>query len=149
MALVADRIGTQSYQQPMGMITNTNVIRAEHPVYGFQEIVIDGQQRLRATAEFMQDKFRVRGELYSEQSVPFKRSFTMHDGKTAIVLCNYKTEKECAELYLRLLRAGTSHTPAEIKKAEAFMRGTSPGWCRRCATPDVVRDPHTCKKDKS
>jgi hypothetical protein len=94
----------------------------EHSVYGFREIVIDGQQRLRATAEFMQDQFSVRGELFGEQSDRFKRSFTMHDGKTTIILCTYKTEKECAELYLKLLRAGTSHTPAEIKKAENFIR---------------------------
>lgn len=198
MALKADRIGTQTYYQPMGMIANTNIIRAgqdgelpgwcltpafqrgsvwtldqkvawiesilmgiglpalfvnrfpdEHPVYGFREIVIDGQQRLRATAEFMQDKFRVRGELYSEQSIPFKRSFTMHDGKTSIVFCAYKTEKECAELYLKLLRAGTSHTSAEIKKAEAFIKNGPPKFCRRCAMPDIVRDPHTCKKAKA
>jgi hypothetical protein len=93
-----------------------------HPKYGWQEIVIDGQQRLRATAEFMQDKFRVRGELWSEQSLPFRRSFRMHDGMTNVVYCGYETEAECAELYLKLLRAGTAHTPEEIKKAQQFIR---------------------------
>ena len=95
----------------------------EHPVYGWSEIVIDGQQRLNATAEFMTDKFRVRGELYSAQPKVFKRGFVMHDGLTPVVYCNYKTERECAELYLRLLRSGTAHTTEEMRKAEDFIKG--------------------------
>jgi hypothetical protein len=93
-----------------------------HPKYGWQEIVIDGQQRLRATADFMLDKFQVRGEHYGEQSLQFQRSFRMHDGMTNVVYCGYETERECAELYLKLLHAGTAHTSAEIKKAEKFIK---------------------------
>lgn len=93
-----------------------------HPKYGWSEIVIDGQQRLRATAEFMEDKFRVRGELFSEQSLAFRRGFQNIDGLCQVVYCAYRTEWECAELYLKLLRAGTAHTPEEIKKAESFIK---------------------------
>jgi hypothetical protein len=94
-----------------------------HRDYGWGEIVIDGQQRLRATAEFMEDKFRVRGELWSEQSLPFQRGFTYTSGLCEVVYCAYETERECAELYLKLLQAGTAHTPAEIKKARDFVEG--------------------------
>ena len=94
----------------------------EHPKYGWSEIVIDGQQRLRATAEFMQDKFKVCGETYGEQSLPFKRNWIMSAGIVEVIYCGYETERECAELYLKLLTAGTAHTPAEIKKAQDFIK---------------------------
>jgi hypothetical protein len=93
-----------------------------HPKYGWREIVIDGQQRLRATAEFMQDKFQVRGEKWSEQSLPFQRNFRSMAGLAPVIYCGYRTERECAELYLKLLQAGTAHTDEEIKKAKRFIR---------------------------
>ena len=174
MALEFERIGTQTYQQPMGMLADTYILRPqrepegpsthagwvlnppfqrgsvwtpkqkvawietllrgtgipaiiinrfpnEHPVYGYREIVIDGQQRLRATAEFMTDKFRVRGELWGEQSRSFQRGFIMSQSICSVVHCAYETDRECAELYLKLLQAGTAHTPAEVKKVERYI----------------------------
>ena len=169
-----ERIGTQTYQQPMGMIADSFILRPqrepdalirgwvldppfqrgsvwmpkqkvslietllrglgipaiiinrfpnEHPVYGYREIVIDGQQRLRATAEFMSDEFRVRGELWGEQSEIFHRGFIMTQSICSVVYCAYETDKECAELYLKLLQAGTAHTPAEVKKAQRYIKG--------------------------
>lgn len=99
----------------------------KHPIYGYRDVVIDGQQRLRATAEFMQDKFRVRGELWSEQDLPFQRGFRMSMGVTSVVYCAFETERECVELYLKLLKAGTAHTTAEIKKAEDYLKKVSKG----------------------
>jgi hypothetical protein len=93
-----------------------------HPDYGWTEIVIDGQQRLRATAEFMQSKFQVRGEYFKDQDIVFRRGFTNGAGMCQVVYCAYETEKECAELYLKLLQAGTAHTTDEIKKAKEFVR---------------------------
>lgn len=170
MALEHERIGTQVYQQPMGMLVKYRVIAEgdmassawvldppfqrgavwtqeqkvawietllrglglpalfinqfpeEHPVYACKEVVIDGQQRLRATAEFMQDKFRVRGELWSEQTKLFQRQFCHSRSMCNVVMCNFQTLKECAELYLKLLTAGTAHTPAEIEKARKFIK---------------------------
>lgn len=173
MALTFDRIGTRSYQQPMGMIADTNVVRPsvdpdcimvgwvldppfqrgavwtlkqkvawvetllrglgipsiivnqfprEHPVYGFREVVIDGQQRLRATADFMLDKFRVHGELWSEQTQYFQRNFIMTQSVCSVVYCRFETDAECAELYLKLLQSGTMHTPLEIKKAQDYLK---------------------------
>jgi len=104
-----------------------NQFPSEHPVYAFREVVIDGQQRLRATAEFMQDKFRVRGELWSEQDIVFRRSFCNSVASCNVVLCKYETLKECAELYLKLLTAGTAHTPAEIKKAKDYIKACEDG----------------------
>lgn len=95
----------------------------EHPKYGFSEIVIDGQQRLRATAEFMNNKYSVRGEYYGDQSHYFKNNWIMSAGICPVVYCAYETERECAELYLKLLTAGTAHTSAEIKKAQEFIAG--------------------------
>ena len=176
MTLEVERIGSRVYQQPMGMVVDTYVLRAEkdsadpsrsepwvldppfqrgavwslaqkrrwietllsgfalpsiffnrfpdrHPVYGMREIVIDGQQRLRATAEFMQSKFKVRGETYDEQSDTFKRLWLMGGTNCPLVMCQFETVKECAELYVKLLQAGTAHTPAEIKKAKDYIRG--------------------------
>lgn len=93
----------------------------QHPVYGWREIVIDGQQRLRATAEFMEDKFRVRGELWSEQDITFHRIFKMSLGCVPVVYTGYETDRECAELYMKLLKAGTAHTPEEIDKAQRYI----------------------------
>ena len=169
MALEAERIGTDVYQQPFGMLVKYRVLAegdmastswvldppfqrgavwtpqqkvawietllrglglpalfinqfpSEHATYAYREVVIDGQQRLRATAEFMRDEFRVRGELWSEQSTLFKRQFCGSRAMCNVVLCKYESLKECAELYLKLLTAGTAHTPAEIAKAKAFV----------------------------
>lgn len=170
MSLEHERIGTQVYQQPMGMLVKYRVIAEgdmadsawvldppfqrgsvwtlaqkvawietllmglglpaifvnrfpnEHPVYAYKEVVIDGQQRLRATAEFMRDGFRVRGELWSEQSKLFHRQFCHSRSMCNVVMCAFHTLKECAELYLKLLTAGTAHTPDEIKKARRFIK---------------------------
>lgn len=170
MALDHERIGTDVYQQPMGMVVKYRVLAegdmesvswildppfqrgavwtkdqkvawietmlrgvglpalfvnqfpGDHPTYGFREVVIDGQQRLRATAEFMRDKFRVRGELWSEQTKVWRRQFCHSRSMCNVVLCKYDTLKECAELYLKLLTAGTAHTPAEIEKARQFIK---------------------------
>jgi len=100
-----------------------NQFPQDHEIYSYREVVIDGQQRLRATAEFMTDKFRVRGELWSEQSITFHRQFCHSRSMCNVVLCKYETLKECAELYLKLLTAGTAHTPAEIKKAQDYIKG--------------------------
>jgi uncharacterized protein DUF262 len=173
VSLEIQRIGSRVYQQPMGMIVSSYILRGqdddllsdpwvldppfqrgsvwtlkqkrawietllhgfslpsifinrfphEHPVYGFREVVIDGQQRLRATAEFMRDKFKVRGETYSEQTIVFRRQWEMSGTNVPVVMCQFKTDKECAELYVKLLQAGTAHTSAEIKKAKDFIKG--------------------------
>ena len=102
-----------------------NSFPGEHPVYGWKEIVIDGQQRLRATAEFIRDEFPVRGELFSQQSETFRRVFTYSSGLCCVVYCNYKTDRECAELYLKLLSAGTAHTELEVAKAKNYIKGCS------------------------
>jgi hypothetical protein len=173
MALELERIGSRVYQQPMGMIVDTYMLRdpskdqfstepwvldppfqrgavwslkqkrawietllrgfalpsiiinrfpSGHPDYGFADVVIDGQQRLRATAEFMQDKFKVRGETFSEQGEVFRRGWIMGGTNCPVVLCKFETLKECAELYVKLLTAGTSHTPGEVKKAKDFIK---------------------------
>ena len=90
----------------------------KHPQHGFQDIVIDGQQRLRATAEFIQGDFPVRGEFFPDQDISFRRSFTMIDGPCPLIITKFQTEKECAELYVKLLTAGTAHTKEEIEKAK-------------------------------
>ena len=167
MTLEFNRIGSEHYQQPIGLIVDSYILKDSetswvldppfqrgsvwnlnqkkawiqsilmgiglpslfvnqfdhsHPKYGFHTIVIDGQQRLRATAEFMQDQFPINGEYYSDQPLVFKRGFKMSAGQVPLVICKYKTLKECAELYVKLLTAGTSHTPEEIKKAKDFIK---------------------------
>jgi len=91
-----------------------------HPTYGSREVVIDGQQRLRATAEFMKDEFWVRGEKWSEQTEEFHRVFGLNV-VTPIVYTRFETEAECVELYLQLLLAGTAHTDSEIEKARVYL----------------------------
>jgi hypothetical protein len=91
-----------------------------HPVYGHREIVIDGQQRLRAIAEFMKDEFSVRGETWSKQSYEFRRVFGLNV-VSPVVYTRYETEAECVELYLRLLMSGTAHTESEVEKARRYL----------------------------
>lgn len=92
-----------------------------HPVWGHKDVVIDGQQRLRATMGFLNDEFDVRGEVWSKQPAGFRRVFRMNV-VVPVISTSYDTERECVELYLKLLTAGTAHTPEEIKKARAFLR---------------------------
>jgi len=92
-----------------------------HPTYGHREIVVDGQQRLRAIAEFMKDEFGVRGERWSDQTKEDQRVFSLNV-VSPVVYTKYDTETECVELYLRLLTAGTAHTEAEFEKARDYLR---------------------------
>ena len=85
------------------------------------EIVIDGKQRLLAVAAFMNDELEIDGELFSQQTDVFKRGFKTNFSVPHIV-CEFKTERECVELYVQLLRTGTAHTEDEIQKAEAMLK---------------------------
>lgn len=95
-------------------------------VYRNQEVVIDGQQRIRATQCFLEGKLRVRGELFTDQDIGFQRSFRF--GVTCpVVYTGYDTDVECAELYLKLLTAGTAHTREDLDKAKDFIRASKRG----------------------
>lgn len=88
--------------------------------YQGREIVVDGKQRIEAIAGFLQDEFRVRGELWSEQDDVFKRRVKY--GFTATVICTkFDTMHECIDLYLKLLLTGTQHTEEEINEAKALL----------------------------
>lgn len=100
-----------------------NRFPASHPTYSFGEVVIDGQQRIRATHEFMTDQFDVDGETWSGQNDPFRRNFYMSTGLCQVIYSDYEDERDCVLLYLRLLQAGTHHTPAEVKKAQEYLAG--------------------------
>ena len=91
-----------------------------HPTWGFDDILIDGRQRIEAIYEFMQDKFSVRGELWSAQGEPFKRGFRMTIA-CPVIYSSFEKESECAEIYVQLLTAGTAHTAEEIEKARKLV----------------------------
>lgn len=91
-----------------------------HEKYGFKEVVIDGQQRIRATSEFMAGKFKVRGEKFTDQGEVFQRRFRM-GVVFPVIYTTFDSEVECAKLYLKLLTAGTAHTEEELDKARAFI----------------------------
>lgn len=96
------------------------------PGYERREIVIDGRQRIEAILDFLQSKIRVRGELWCEQTEIFRRKVLM--GFTcSVITTTFSTMRECAELYLKLLKCGTAHTAEEIKKAEDFVLVESMG----------------------
>lgn len=105
---------------PAIFINRFGTISGGHKKYGFKDIVIDGQQRIRATAEFVAGKFKVHGERYTDQSVVFQRVFKMNV-VCPVIYTQFDDEAECAELYLKLLTAGTSHTEDELEKARAFI----------------------------
>ena len=92
-----------------------NEMPYNHPRYPSQEVVVDGQQRINAVVDFMQDKFRVRGELWSEQDKTFKRVFCITEGTCTSITTRYNTLRE---LYVRLLTTGTIHTQDEINDAK-------------------------------
>lgn len=87
--------------------------------FGDRAVVIDGRQRLESIFAFMNDELLVRGEKWSDQDIVFQRGFKMIP--MPVILTQFKTERECMELYVRLLRCGTAHTESEIAKAEAML----------------------------
>lgn len=106
---------------PAIFINRFGTIGGGHPKYGFRDIVIDGQQRIRATAEFLAGEFDVRGERFPDQDKVFQRVFKMNV-VCPVIYTSFDTEVECAELYLKLLTAGTAHTDEELDKARAFIK---------------------------
>lgn len=89
--------------------------------YGDTAVVIDGRQRVEATLAFIDGGLQVRGERYPDQPEVFKRTFK--GLLMPVVRTQFKTERECQELYVKLLRCGTAHTEDEIARAEAMLRG--------------------------
>lgn len=92
-----------------------------HEKYGFKDVVIDGQQRIRATSAFMAGKFKVHGEKFTDQGEVFQRRFRMNV-VFPVIYTTFDSEVDCAKLYLKLLTAGTAHTKAELDKARAFIK---------------------------
>lgn len=99
-----------------------NRFPSSHPTYRFGDVVIDGQQRIRATLGFTKDEFKVRGEFWSEQTDEFKRRFTMGGPVCPVVYTAFEDEADCVRLYLKLLTAGTAHTTAEIGAAQVYLK---------------------------
>lgn len=106
---------------PAIFINQFGSVSGGHPKYGHRDVVIDGQQRIRATAAFLAGEFDVRGERFPDQDAVFQRVFKMNVVST-VIYTRFETEAECAELYLKLLTAGTAHTEEELEKARAFIK---------------------------
>jgi hypothetical protein len=87
--------------------------------YGDKIVIIDGKQRVEAILGFINNEFPVNGEYYKDQDDLFKRGF--QQAGIPIVTCQFETEKECIELYVRLLTTGTQHTTEEIEKARGLL----------------------------
>jgi len=104
--------------RPPIFVNQRDWVKLDH-TYMDGTVVIDGRQRLEATFGFLADEFPVRGEYWSEQSETFHNKFMLLPFPT--VLCHFETERECAELYVRLLRTGTAHSEEEIAKAEELL----------------------------
>lgn len=83
-----------------------------------QMIVIDGRQRLEAILAFEDDRLTVRGQRFSQQPKLFLGKWAWLAVPT--IFTRYQTMAECVDLYLRLLTAGTAHTPEDIEKAKAY-----------------------------
>lgn len=92
-----------------------------HPIYGCRDVVIDGKQRIEATRDFLLGKFKVQGERFADQTDVWKRTFTMYP-VCPVIYSYFDTLRECAELYVKLLTAGTAHTPAEIQRARKYLQ---------------------------
>lgn len=95
-----------------------------HEKYGHRDVVIDGKQRILATQDFITGRLTVRGQRFEDQSETFRRVFHM-TVVAPVIYTAFNSEVECAKLYLKLLTAGTAHTPEEIEKARAFVASYS------------------------
>lgn len=106
---------------PAIFINRFGTVGGGHEKYGFKDIVIDGQQRIRALVAFMAGEFKVHGEKFTDQDEVFRRRFRM-TVVTPVIYTTFDNEVDCAKLYLTLLTAGTAHTEAELDKARAFIK---------------------------
>lgn len=91
--------------------------------YEHREVIIDGQQRIRATAEFLRNEYPVRGEYWGDQDQKTQLA-VLNNFICPVYYTRFDTLRECAELYLKLLTTGTAHTPEEIAKARAFLEAS-------------------------
>lgn len=81
---------------------------------------IDGQQRLSAIKDFMEEKIEVFG---------FKKSDWLDAGNVMVKINinSLKTKKEVLSWYIQLNSAGTPHTAEEIKKATKLLNDEENG----------------------
>jgi uncharacterized protein with ParB-like and HNH nuclease domain len=93
---------------PIGMIIYNRPERYDSPYDGW---LLDGQQRVTALFEYMDDAFPIFGHLFSELTKPDHRNWSM-----SVSLPHAQTrienEAELREVYDRLAYGGTPHDPA-------------------------------------
>lgn len=69
--------------------------------------VVDGKQRLSTIFDFVEDGFTWEGYLFSELPTAYKG--LIWGSSLALYKTNYKTVKQCEELYARINLTGTPH----------------------------------------
>lgn len=90
--------------------------------YFHRWVVLDGQQRMNALKEFVQDGFKDKdGRFYSEYSYrEMIYLFEDFDGFTAVYIQDLP-EKDQIEIYLSKNIGGVAHTEIELRKAKELL----------------------------
>jgi uncharacterized protein with ParB-like and HNH nuclease domain len=93
--------------------------------YAYDHLLIDGQQRITAILDFMEDKFPVRGKCYSDVSAIDRTWF--EDRPFSCLETNFKDIKILKEIYDRLAYGGTPHEPKNVQNQEDRCQTLEPG----------------------
>lgn len=81
-------------------------------------VLVDGMQRINAVLDYLDDKIKAFGKLYSEMEgfIPLHVDFLFH-------INDLESRRAVLNWYLDLNNTGTSHTVAEIDKVKDMIKG--------------------------
>lgn len=85
--------------------------------YNTPTFCVDGLQRLTAAQEFVNDRLRAFGHLYSEFEDRCMTTFSLH-------MLKVKNKRELLKVYLDFNSGGTPHNPAELERIEKMIEET-------------------------
>jgi hypothetical protein len=95
-----------------GVTIGTYTYNQTDSIHPLDNILIDGQQRMRAIQDYMDDKFKVFGWLFSELTTPDMRRWMMAVSFPCFIT-NTTDEKYLREYYNLMNFGGTAHGPNE------------------------------------
>lgn len=98
----------------LGQIVVTQLSEARHPL---DNLLIDGQQRMRALAAYWADEFAVFGARWSEVEQLDRRRFDFSGPTMGVMFLKRNvSEDQLRELYIRMNFGGTAHTESDYER---------------------------------
>lgn len=103
----------------LGAPTNLILYTLDKSIANWKCKILDGQHRINAILEFMENKFSVFDEVFYSD-LENHPNFHFNNSKNSLTIHDFLTEKDAAQFYIDI-NSGITHTPEDINKAKNYI----------------------------